>query len=190
MSTIHAKRESAAMRAASSLTVVRSSSAKVATNPKLRAGSDTRTTLAQSPTPRGRFARSSTLPKPSVVARRHGAGRPLRLKRAAARCASGGAFGFAPDAIVSMAEHETPDARRGPGVWRSAIGARPTPASAKRQQRRADRSYPCNGEPGRGEKPAEDEVRRQWDELTAKAHARWETLRVQLRERRLQRDTK
>jgi hypothetical protein len=29
----------------------------------------------------------------------------------------------------------------------------------------------------RGEKPAEDEVRRQWDELTAEARARWETLR-------------
>jgi membrane protein len=29
----------------------------------------------------------------------------------------------------------------------------------------------------RGEKPADDEVRRQWDELTADARSRWETLR-------------
>jgi membrane protein len=29
----------------------------------------------------------------------------------------------------------------------------------------------------RGEKPAEDEVRRQWDELTAEARSRWEALR-------------
>jgi uncharacterized BrkB/YihY/UPF0761 family membrane protein len=29
----------------------------------------------------------------------------------------------------------------------------------------------------RGEKPAEDEVRRQWDEVTAEARLRWETLR-------------
>jgi membrane protein len=41
----------------------------------------------------------------------------------------------------------------------------------------------------RGEKPAEDEVRRQWDELTAEAHARWDALRVQIRERRRRRDT-
>ena len=33
----------------------------------------------------------------------------------------------------------------------------------------------------RGEKPAEDEVRRQWDELTAEARSRWETLRERRR---------
>jgi membrane protein len=42
----------------------------------------------------------------------------------------------------------------------------------------------------RGEKPAEDEVRRQWDELTADAHARWDALRVQIRARRRRPDTK
>jgi uncharacterized BrkB/YihY/UPF0761 family membrane protein len=36
----------------------------------------------------------------------------------------------------------------------------------------------------RGEKPAEDEVRRQWDEITSEARSRWETLRVQVQERR------
>ena len=36
----------------------------------------------------------------------------------------------------------------------------------------------------RGEKPAEDEVQRQWAEVTAQARSRWETLRVQLEERR------
>ena len=39
----------------------------------------------------------------------------------------------------------------------------------------------------RGEKPAEDEVRRQWTEVTAQARSRWETLRrtrSELRERR------
>jgi membrane protein len=36
----------------------------------------------------------------------------------------------------------------------------------------------------RGEKPAEDEVRRQWDEITAEARSRWDTVRVRLRERR------
>jgi uncharacterized BrkB/YihY/UPF0761 family membrane protein len=36
----------------------------------------------------------------------------------------------------------------------------------------------------RGEKPAEDDVRRQWDEVTAQARLRWETLRVQIQERR------
>jgi uncharacterized BrkB/YihY/UPF0761 family membrane protein len=40
----------------------------------------------------------------------------------------------------------------------------------------------------RGEKPAEDEVRRQWDEVTAEARSRWETLRAQIRERRRRRD--
>jgi uncharacterized BrkB/YihY/UPF0761 family membrane protein len=29
----------------------------------------------------------------------------------------------------------------------------------------------------RGERPAEDEVRRQWDEVTAQARSRWDTLR-------------
>jgi uncharacterized BrkB/YihY/UPF0761 family membrane protein len=36
----------------------------------------------------------------------------------------------------------------------------------------------------RGERPAEDEVRRQWDEVTAQARSRWDTLRVQIQERR------
>jgi uncharacterized BrkB/YihY/UPF0761 family membrane protein len=36
----------------------------------------------------------------------------------------------------------------------------------------------------RGEKPAEDEVRRQWDEVTAEARSRWDTLRAQIHERR------
>ena len=39
----------------------------------------------------------------------------------------------------------------------------------------------------RGEKPAEDEVRRQWQEVTAQARSRWETLRVQIEERRRRR---
>ena len=39
----------------------------------------------------------------------------------------------------------------------------------------------------RGEKPAEDEVQRQWQEVTAQARSRWETLRVQLEERRRKR---
>ena len=38
----------------------------------------------------------------------------------------------------------------------------------------------------RGERPAEDEVRRQWDQVTAEARSRWETLRVQIQERRQQ----
>jgi uncharacterized BrkB/YihY/UPF0761 family membrane protein len=33
----------------------------------------------------------------------------------------------------------------------------------------------------RGERPAEDEVRRQWDQVTAQARSRWETLRAQER---------
>jgi len=36
----------------------------------------------------------------------------------------------------------------------------------------------------RGERPADDEVRHQWDEVTAEARARWETLRTQMSERR------
>lgn len=40
----------------------------------------------------------------------------------------------------------------------------------------------------RGERPAEDEVRRQWDEVTAEARARWDTLRAQIHERRRRRD--
>jgi uncharacterized BrkB/YihY/UPF0761 family membrane protein len=39
----------------------------------------------------------------------------------------------------------------------------------------------------RGERPAEDEVRRQWDAVTAEARARWETLREQILERRRRR---
>ena len=37
---------------------------------------------------------------------------------------------------------------------------------------------------GRGERPAEDEVRRQWDEITAQARSRWDTLHTQLHDRR------
>jgi membrane protein len=40
----------------------------------------------------------------------------------------------------------------------------------------------------RGERPAEDEVRRQWDQVTAEARSRWETLRLQLQARRRRRD--
>jgi membrane protein len=40
----------------------------------------------------------------------------------------------------------------------------------------------------RGERPAEDEVRRQWDEVTAEARSRWETLRPRLQARRHGRD--
>jgi hypothetical protein len=39
----------------------------------------------------------------------------------------------------------------------------------------------------RGERPADDEVQRQWDEVTAEARSRWETLRTQVQERRHQR---
>ena len=39
----------------------------------------------------------------------------------------------------------------------------------------------------RGERPAEDEVRRQWDEVTAEARLRWQTLREQIHERRRRR---
>ena len=40
----------------------------------------------------------------------------------------------------------------------------------------------------RGERPAEDEVQRQWDVVTAQARSRWETLRVQIQARRHKRD--
>jgi membrane protein len=36
----------------------------------------------------------------------------------------------------------------------------------------------------RGEKPAEDDVRHQWAQVTGEARSRWETLRAQIRERR------
>jgi membrane protein len=36
----------------------------------------------------------------------------------------------------------------------------------------------------RGEKPADDEVHRQWDEVTAEARSRWDTRRAQIQERR------
>ena len=36
----------------------------------------------------------------------------------------------------------------------------------------------------RGERPAEDEVQRQWDEVTTQARSRWDTLRAQIQERR------
>jgi membrane protein len=36
----------------------------------------------------------------------------------------------------------------------------------------------------RGEEPADDEVRRQWDEVTAQARSRWQTRRQQLQEGR------
>jgi uncharacterized BrkB/YihY/UPF0761 family membrane protein len=39
----------------------------------------------------------------------------------------------------------------------------------------------------RGERPADDEVRRQWDEVTAEARSRWQTLRGQIQARRQQR---
>jgi membrane protein len=39
----------------------------------------------------------------------------------------------------------------------------------------------------RGERPAEDEVRRQWDEITTEARSRWDTLREQIQERRRRR---
>jgi uncharacterized BrkB/YihY/UPF0761 family membrane protein len=39
----------------------------------------------------------------------------------------------------------------------------------------------------RGERPAEDEVRRQWDEITTEARSRWDTLRQQIHERRRRR---
>jgi uncharacterized BrkB/YihY/UPF0761 family membrane protein len=39
----------------------------------------------------------------------------------------------------------------------------------------------------RGEKPADDDVRHQWDQVTAEARSRWETLREQIQERRRKR---
>ena len=36
----------------------------------------------------------------------------------------------------------------------------------------------------RGERPADNEVRRQWDEVTAHARSRWDTLRTRIEERR------
>jgi membrane protein len=36
----------------------------------------------------------------------------------------------------------------------------------------------------RGERPAEDEVQRQWNEVTTQARSRWQTLREQIEERR------
>ena len=36
----------------------------------------------------------------------------------------------------------------------------------------------------RGERPAPDEVRRQWDAVTTEARSRWTTVRAQLRRRR------
>ncbi|WCB94750.1 hypothetical protein DSM104299_03489 [Baekduia alba] len=40
----------------------------------------------------------------------------------------------------------------------------------------------------RGERPAEDEVRRQWREITTQTRSRWDTLRLQIRARRRRRD--
>jgi membrane protein len=40
----------------------------------------------------------------------------------------------------------------------------------------------------RGERPADDEVKRQWNEITADARSRWQTLREQIQERRRKRD--
>jgi membrane protein len=39
----------------------------------------------------------------------------------------------------------------------------------------------------RGERPADDEVRRQWDQVTGEARSRWDTLREQIQERRRKR---
>ena len=39
----------------------------------------------------------------------------------------------------------------------------------------------------RGEKPADDEVRQQWDEVTAEARSRWDTLRAEIEQRRRKR---
>jgi uncharacterized BrkB/YihY/UPF0761 family membrane protein len=39
----------------------------------------------------------------------------------------------------------------------------------------------------RGERPADDEVQRQWDEVTAQAGSRWQTLREQIQDRRRKR---
>jgi membrane protein len=40
----------------------------------------------------------------------------------------------------------------------------------------------------RGERPADDEVQHQWDEVTAEARSRWQTLRERTHERRRKRD--
>ena len=40
----------------------------------------------------------------------------------------------------------------------------------------------------RGERPADNEIRRQWDEVTAQARSRWDTLRTSVAERRHKRD--
>jgi membrane protein len=40
---------------------------------------------------------------------------------------------------------------------------------------------------GRGERPAEDEIQRQWDEVTAQARLRWDTLRTRVKELRQRR---
>jgi len=40
----------------------------------------------------------------------------------------------------------------------------------------------------RGERPADDEVRHQWDEVTAEARSHWQTLRERAQERRRKRD--
>jgi uncharacterized BrkB/YihY/UPF0761 family membrane protein len=40
----------------------------------------------------------------------------------------------------------------------------------------------------RGEMPAEDEVRRQWDEVTAQARSRWQMVRERVDERRRSRN--
>ncbi|HEX5900871.1 MAG TPA: hypothetical protein VFY32_15815 [Solirubrobacteraceae bacterium] len=42
----------------------------------------------------------------------------------------------------------------------------------------------------RGERPAEDEVRRQWDEITTEARSRWDTLRQHIQKRRRRRDAR
>ncbi len=39
----------------------------------------------------------------------------------------------------------------------------------------------------RGERPADDEVQRQWGEVTAEARSRWQTLHEQIQERRRKR---
>jgi uncharacterized BrkB/YihY/UPF0761 family membrane protein len=43
------------------------------------------------------------------------------------------------------------------------------------------------GRIGRGERPADDEVERQWHEVTAEARSRWQTLREQIQDRRRER---
>ena len=39
----------------------------------------------------------------------------------------------------------------------------------------------------RGERPAEDEIQQQWNEVTAQARSRWDTLRVEIQDRRRRR---